>query len=95
MRLHDGSFLVTGEVSEDGGTFVREGDPFQPVKSWVDEERSVVGGLLPPGAVSVDVVDDRGTRVAAAVAYGVYVAMLEHPPTAARQSSAAATGPAP
>jgi hypothetical protein len=39
----------------------------------------VVGGLLPPGAVSAEGVDDRGTRVDAAVAAGAYVAMLEQP----------------
>jgi hypothetical protein len=46
-----------------------------PVKSGVDENRCVVGGLLPPGAVGVEAVDDRGTRVVAAVAEGAYAAL--------------------
>jgi hypothetical protein len=39
----------------------------------------VVGGRLPPGAVSAEAVDDRGLRVSALVADGVYAAMLEQP----------------
>ena len=49
------------------------------MKSWVDQNRSAVGGLLPPGAVSVEVVDDRGIRVAAAVGDGACVAVIEQP----------------
>jgi hypothetical protein len=51
--------LVAGDVSEGCGTYLREDDPYQPVKSWMDGDRCVVGGLLPRGAVSVEVVDDR------------------------------------
>lgn len=40
---------------------------------------SLIGGLLPPGAVSAEAVDERGTRVAAAVGDGAYVAVLEQP----------------
>ena len=36
--------LVTHDVSEGGGTYLRDADRFQPVKSWFDEDRSVVGG---------------------------------------------------
>jgi hypothetical protein len=79
VRLDDGLILVAGEVSEGGGTYVREADPFNPVKSGVDENRCVVGGLLPPGAVSAEAVDDRGTRVDAAVAEGTYAAIVEQP----------------
>lgn len=39
----------------------------------------MVGGLLPPGAVSAEALDDRRARVAAAVADGAYVAILEQP----------------
>jgi hypothetical protein len=71
--------LVTDDVVEGGGSGVRGWDRFHPVKSWVDEHRSVVGGLLPPGAVSVEVVDDRRARVAATVGDGAYVAVIEQP----------------
>jgi hypothetical protein len=79
VRLEDGSVLITNEVSDGGGTHLRADDPFHPAKSWVDDSRSVVGGLLPPAAVSVEVVDDRGARIDAAVAGGAYVAVLEQP----------------
>lgn len=78
VRLDEG-LLVTGEVGDGGGSFLREDDRFHPVKSWVDAGRCVVGGLLPPGAVSAEAVDDCGTRVAATVARGAYVAVLEQP----------------
>ena len=43
------------------------------------DERSLIGGLLPPGAIGAEAVDDRGTRVAAAVGGGAYIAVLEQP----------------
>jgi hypothetical protein len=79
VRLEDGHLLVTDEVDAGGGSCLREEDRFGPAKSWVDENRCVVGGLLPPGAVSAEVVDDRGERVAASVGDGAYVAVLEQP----------------
>ena len=79
VRLEDGHLLVTDEVDAGGGSCLREEDRFGPAKSWVDENRCVVGGLLPPGAVSAEVVDDRGARVAASVGGGAYVAVLEQP----------------
>ena len=50
-----------------------------PEKSWVSETQCVVGGLLPHGAMSAEVVDDRGERISAAVGAGAYAAMLEQP----------------
>lgn len=75
----DDGLLVTTDVNEDGGEYVREEDPFHPVVIWVDESRSAVGGLLPPGAVSAEAVDDRDGRVAAAVGHGAYIAVLDQP----------------
>ena len=80
MRLDDGSIVITNDTSEGGGgSYLREDDRFCPAKSWVDMDRTVVGGLLPSGAVSAEVIDDRGTRVAATVAQGVYAAVLDQP----------------
>lgn len=80
VRHDDGSIVVTNDAaSGGGGTYLRSDDKFHPVKTWVEEEHSTVGGLLPPGAVSADVVDDRGRRVPAAVANGAYIALLEQP----------------
>jgi hypothetical protein len=79
VRTDDGLALVTNQVAGGGGAYVREEDPFHPVKSWADEDRCVVGGLLPPGAISAEVIDDAGTRVTALVANGAYAALLEQP----------------
>lgn len=43
------------------------------------EANMLVAGMLPPGSVSAEVVDDRGERVAAGVAGGAYAAVLEQP----------------
>lgn len=76
--MDNGLVLVTDDVRDGGGTYLREEDLFHPQQAG-DESRSVVGGLLPPGAVSADAVDDTGRRVAAAVANGAYAALLEQP----------------
>lgn len=75
----DGSVLVAGDVREGDGCCVHGADRFHPVKFAIDEERCVVGGLLPPGAVSAEAVDDRGARVPTATANGAYIAVLEQP----------------
>ena len=80
VRVDDGSVLVTNDIAtERSGTYLRAGDPFHPGKHWVDEDHCVVGGILPPGAAIVDVVDDRGIRVTATVAGGAYAALLDQP----------------
>lgn len=71
--------VVTDDVGVGGGAGLRDEDPFSPEAASVDVDRCVVGGRLPPGAVSAEVVDDRGGRVSAMVADGVYAAMLEQP----------------
>lgn len=79
VRTDDGATVVTDDVVRGHGTHVRVADPHHPVKSWVDEDRSVVGGLLPPGAVSAEAVDDLGRRVAAEVGDGAYAAIIAQP----------------
>ena len=71
--------VVTDDVSVGGGVGLRDDDLFGPGAASVDVDHCVVGGRLPPGAVSAEVVDDRGLRVSAVVADGVYAAMLEQP----------------
>jgi hypothetical protein len=79
VRLDDGHLLVTDEVGDGGGSCLLEWDRFHPTTSWVDESRCVVGGLLPPGAVSAEVVDGQGRRISATVGQGAYVAVLAQP----------------
>jgi hypothetical protein len=80
VRRVDGATVVTDDVSEGHGTHLRVEDPYHPVKSWVDDDRSVVGGLLQPGAVSAEVVDDLGVRVEATIGgHGAYAAIIAQP----------------
>ena len=79
VRTDDG-LIVTGDVAGGGsGTGLRDADPFHPGKAWVSPTQCVVGGLLPPRAVSADVVDDRGERVTAVTGQGAYAALLDQP----------------
>jgi hypothetical protein len=78
VRREDGEIVVCRDVGTPGvGDTPREGDRFLPVKTWLDGGRWLVGGLLPPTAERVEVVDDRGVRVAAAVGDGVYAAVID------------------
>ena len=79
VRGGGGSTMVTGNVVKWHGPCVLGENPYHPVKSWVNEDRSVVGGLLPPGAVSAEAVDDRGRRVDAVVGGGAYAAIIAQP----------------
>lgn len=79
VRRDDGEIVVTQDVSADRGQPLRDGDPYSPVKTWLPGDRSLVGGLLPPGAVSAEFVDDRGTRVVAKISRGAYAAVAEQP----------------
>ena len=75
----DGKVVVTRDVSDDRGQQLREGDRHHPVKTWLEGDRSLVGGLLPAGAVNAEVINDRGSRVLAEIGGGAYVAILEQP----------------
>jgi len=79
VRRDDGQILVTRDVSGDQGRALRDGDRYLPVKEWLDADHGLVGGLLPAGAVRVEVVDDLGGRTLASVGEGAYVAIVEHP----------------
>ena len=75
----DGEIVITQDVSDDRGQRLHGRDDYRPVQTWLDDVRSIVAGRLPPRAVCAEVVDDRGTRVAATVGGGVYAAILEQP----------------
>jgi hypothetical protein len=75
----DGGIVITQDVSDDQGQPLRGRDDYRPTQTWLDDARSIVAGRLPSGAVSAEVVDDRGARVAAAVGGGVYAAIREQP----------------
>jgi hypothetical protein len=78
VRGDDGEMVITRDVSDGRGPRFGGGD-YRPVKDWLDEGRTLVGGLLPPGAVSAEVIDDAGIKILANVGAGVYVAILHQP----------------
>ena len=65
VRTEDGEIVVARCQRRRTGRSLRRVDSFRPVRTWLDGEGSLVGGVLPPGAVSAEVVDGRGVRVAA------------------------------
>lgn len=71
----DGEMMITRNVNDGRGPRL-VGRDYRPVKDRLDEGRSLVGGLLPPGAVSAEVIDDAGTRVPASVGGGAYAAIV-------------------
>jgi hypothetical protein len=79
VRRDDGQIVVTQDVAGEAGRALRDGDRYLPVQEWLDDDHALVGGLLPAGAMSVEVVDDLGARTVASVDAGVYVAIIEHP----------------
>jgi hypothetical protein len=79
VRRGDGVVVVSQDVHADPGLQLRADDIYRPVKTWLPDDRSLVGGMLPPGSVGAEVVDDRGERVAAGVAGGAYAAVLDQP----------------
>lgn len=79
VRRDDGQIVITGDIGNDRGQPFCGRDDFRPVKTSLDRDRCIVAGLLPPRAVGVEVVDDRGTRVAAVIGQGVYAAILDQP----------------
>ena len=78
MRRGDGAIVITGDLSNEDGSPIDRLD-YRPVTRWLDGGRRLVGGLLPPGAVSAEVVDDAGARTVAGVGGGVYVAIVHEP----------------
>ena len=76
MRQDDGEIVLTEDVSSGEGRALL-GHGHRPLKTSVDEDRSLVGGLLPPGAVSAEVITDRGMRIAAEIGRGAYAAIVD------------------
>src|SRR5579872_605044 len=79
IRGDDGAVEFTHDVREVRGQRLQPGRPYEPVVIWLFEESCLVGGLLPPGAATAEVVDEAGRRVDAAVGSGAYVAALDQP----------------
>ena len=58
---------LTHDVTVDWGQPLQPWDRYQPIRIGLSDERMLFGGLLRPGAVSVEAVEATGVRKAAAV----------------------------
>jgi hypothetical protein len=78
VRRDDGEIVITHDARDGRGSPLG-GRDHRPVKDSLDEDRTLVGDLLPPGAVSAEVTDDAGTKIAARVGGGAYLVILHQP----------------
>jgi hypothetical protein len=77
VRRDDGEIVLTHDVTLDWGQPLQPYDTYQPIRIGLSDERMLFGGLLPPGAVSVEAVEATGVRTAAAVGGGTYAVIFE------------------
>jgi hypothetical protein len=77
VRRDDGEIVLTHDVTLDWGQPLQPWDRYQPIRIGLSDERMLFGGLLPPGAVSVEAVEATGVRKAAAVSEGAYAVIFE------------------
>ena len=76
VRQADGEIALTHDVSSDWGQTLQPWDRYQPVRIGLEDDRMLFGGLLPPGAVSAEAVQESGVRTAAAVGQGTYAVIF-------------------
>jgi hypothetical protein len=77
VRRDDGEIVLTHDVTLDWGQVLQPFDAYQPIRVGLSDDRMLFGGLLPPGAVSVEAVEATGVRKAAAVGGGTYAVIFE------------------
>ncbi|MGB9182599.1 MAG: hypothetical protein WCB67_00910 [Solirubrobacteraceae bacterium] len=77
VRRDDGEIVLSHDVTLDWGQPLQPWDRYEPIRIRLSDERMLFGGLLPPGAVSVEAVEATGVRKAAAVGGGTYAVIFE------------------
>jgi hypothetical protein len=77
VRRDNGEIVLTHDVTLDRGQPLQPHDFYQPIRIGLSDERMLFGGLLPPGAVSVEAVEATGVRKAAAIGGGTYAVILD------------------
>jgi len=77
VRGDDGEIALTHDVTLDWGQPLQPWDRYQPIRLGLSDDRMLFGGLLPPGAVSVEAVEATGVRKAAAVGGGSYAVIFD------------------
>ena len=73
----DGEIELTHDVTLDRGQPLQPWDRYQTLRLSLSDERMLFGGLLPPGAVSVEAVEATGVRRPAAVGGGAHAVIFE------------------
>ena len=76
VRRDDGEIVLTHDVTLDRGQPLQPWDRYQPIRIGLSDERMLFGGLLPPGAVSVEAVEATGVRKFVAVSEGAYAVIF-------------------
>lgn len=76
VRGDAGEIVLTHDVTLKWGQPLQPWDEYQPVCLGLGDDRMLFGGLLPPGAVSVEAVEATGFRQAAAVGGGTYAVIF-------------------
>jgi hypothetical protein len=71
-----GEVWLTHSVDQIGGPRL---DDYRPDHLGLEDERTLIGGRLPAGAIEAIVLDDRGDRVHAEVGAGAWAVVLEQP----------------
>ncbi len=77
VRRDDGEIVLAHDVALESGQPLQPWDRYQPICVGLCDDRMLFGGLLPPGAVSVEAVEATGIRKAVAVGGGSYAVILE------------------
>jgi hypothetical protein len=73
----DDEIALTHDVRLSRGQRLAPWDRYQPIRLGLGDGRMLVGGLLPPGAVSAEGVEATGVRKSAGVGDGVYAVIFE------------------
>ncbi|MGH2859464.1 MAG: hypothetical protein ACRDMJ_18475 [Solirubrobacteraceae bacterium] len=77
VRRDDGEIVLTHDVTLEWGQPLQPWDRYQPIRIGLSNERMLFGGVLPPGAVTVEAVEATGVRKAAAIGDGTYAVIFD------------------
>jgi hypothetical protein len=77
VRGDDGEIVLAHNVTLDRGQPLQPWDTYEPIRVGLGDDRMLFGGLLPPGAVSIEAVEATGVRKAAAVGGVIYAVIFE------------------
>jgi len=72
----DGAMWLSWRIDSLGGSRL---DDYRPDHLGLPDDRTLVGGQLPPGAVRAEAVDDAGQRITAVAGKGAWIAVLDQP----------------